>query len=369
MKILHINSYYASSPFYRHLFKEQIKKGHDIDVYVPVSKSFNDKSFIYDDFTLLSRNHRKVDRFIFHLKHWKILNDIIKHYKFKKYNVIHAHSLFSNGYIAYKLYQKTNIPYIVAVRDTDLNVFFSKMIHLRNIGIQILQNAKKIIFLSKPYKEKTIKRYVPKKYQQEFKKKSVIIPNGIDPYWLKNRNKSKKILPEKKIKIVYAGRISKRKNVVTSAKVCDYLIKKGYKIEFNVIGKVENKIEFNKLCKYNFVNYFPAQPKEKLIHYYRDNDIFMMPSITETFGLVYAEAMSQGLPIIYSRGQGFDGQIKEGLVGYSVDCFNIVEIADRIVDIINNYEEMSKNGIKYCTKFDWEKIADEYTNIYQRICY
>ena len=42
-----------------------------------------------------------------------------------------------------------------------------------------------------------------------------------------------------------------------------------------------------------------------------------MPSITETFGLVYGEALSQGLLIIYTKGQGFDGQIKEKLAGYS----------------------------------------------------
>jgi len=47
-----------------------------------------------------------------------------------------------------------------------------------------------------------------------------------------------------------------------------------------------------------------------------------MPSITETFGLVYAEALSQGLPVLYTRGQGFDRQFEEGEVGYAVDCFD-----------------------------------------------
>lgn len=368
MKILHINSYFASSAFYRHLFKEQIKNGLDIKVFVPVSKSF-DETFKCDDYISLSRNHRKSDRFIFHLKHWKILNDITKNYKIKDYDIIHAHSLFSNGYIAYKLYKKTNIPYIVAVRDTDLNVFFSKMVHLRRTGIKILQNAKSVIFLSTPYKEATINKYVPKRYQQNIKEKSLVIPNGIDSFWLRNRNKPKRLSLDKKIKLIYVGRISQRKNVLTSAKVCEYLIRNGFDIEFNVIGKIEDEKIFNKLKKYNFVNYFPAQPKEKLINFYRKNDIFIMPSITETFGLVYGEAMSQGLPVIYSKNQGFDGQIKEGLAGYPVNCFDVKEIAERIIDIINNYEQMSENSVKYCTKFDWKKITNQYISIYKRICY
>ena len=44
-----------------------------------------------------------------------------------------------------------------------------------------------------------------------------------------------------------------------------------------------------------------------------------MTSLGESFGLTYAEAMSQGVPVIYSKGQGFDGQFKEGVVGYHVD--------------------------------------------------
>ena len=56
-----------------------------------------------------------------------------------------------------------------------------------------------------------------------------------------------------------------------------------------------------------------------------------MLSIMETFGLVYAEAMSQGLPIIYTKGQGFDEQFDEGKVGYHADCFNIEEIVKRII--------------------------------------
>ena len=43
---------------------------------------------------------------------------------------------------------------------------------------------------------------------------------------------------------------------------------------------------------------------------YRENDIYVMPSIIETFGLVYAEAMSQGLPVIYTRGQGLIDNLK-----------------------------------------------------------
>jgi len=92
-----------------------------------------------------------------------------------------------------------------------------------------------------------------------------------------------------------------------------------------------------------------------------------MPSITETFGLVYPEAMSQGLPLIYTRGQGFDGQLEDGKVGYSVDCNNPEEILSKIINILDNYKEFSRNCIDNIDKFRWGNITKQYKNIYENI--
>ncbi|HGK7332802.1 TPA: glycosyltransferase [Streptococcus suis] len=66
-----------------------------------------------------------------------------------------------------------------------------------------------------------------------------------------------------------------------------------------------------------------------------------MPSFHESFGLVYAEAMSQGMPVIYTRGQGFDGQFEEGVVGFSVDCIDEVEISNKIISIVKGFKFLS----------------------------
>lgn len=90
-----------------------------------------------------------------------------------------------------------------------------------------------------------------------------------------------------------------------------------------------------------------------------------MPSHHETFSLVHAEAMSQGLPVIYSRGQGFDGQFEDGVVGFSVQYDSPEEIAEKVIDIINNYEAISQNCVEKADKFDWDKIAGKYIEIYK----
>ena len=91
-----------------------------------------------------------------------------------------------------------------------------------------------------------------------------------------------------------------------------------------------------------------------------------MPSKHETFGLVYAEAMSQGLPVIYTKGQGFDGQFPEGEVGFSVAYDDPEEIAMRVKEIIADYGSISKRAVANVHRYDWKGIAQDYSELYSR---
>ena len=364
MRILHINSYYYMSTFYKNLFEKQIDIGLDISVYVPIAKGTNASAFNFGEYTTISANHGKYDRVIFHLKHIKILNDILKKYQIKSFDIIHAHSLFSNGYIAYRLKQIYGIPYVLAVRNTDVNTFFKHMVHLRRLGVKILKEAEKIVFLSQPYRDIVINKYLPDNLKAEILAKTIVIPNGIDDFWIKNRGTVKSVPTGKRIKLIYAGVVNKNKNLLITIKVIELLKQRGFDIQFTVVGRVVDKNIYNRIICLPYVRYFPPVSKEELINIYRANDIFIMPSRTETFGLVYAEAMSQGLPVIYTKGQGFDGQFKEGVVGHHVDCSNVEEIADRVADVVDNYECLSENCLKLCNEFNWGLLAQEYKTVY-----
>lgn len=363
IKVLQVCSYYVGTRLYQKLFNSLEKLNIEEDVYVFTNKNYETKEE-YPSNVYLSRCYNRLDRLFFHVKHTKVLNDIKSTIELNKYDIIHAHSLFSNGYIAYKLNQEYNIQYIVAVRNTDVNVFFDKMIHLRAMGVNILKNAEKIIFISEPYKKYTINKFIPEKHKEEINNKSVVIPNGIDEFWLNNKFKDRNIPQKNKVKLIYAGRIDTNKNIDTTIKACELLMKQGYEVNYKVIGKIANEKYKSIINENPFIQYIPHSPKEDLIKHYRDSDIFIMPSKHETFGLVYAEAMSQGLPIIYTRGQGFDGQFSEGEVGYSVQYNSPEEIAERIKDILKNYEAISNNCIEKVDRFDWDRIAKEYVRLY-----
>ena len=77
--------------------------------------------------------------------------------------------------------------------------------------------------------------------------------------------------------------------------------------------------------------------------------------------------MSQGLPVIYSKGQGFDGQFEDGTVGYAVNSLDHNDIAEKIIKIFYDYETKSKNCIELFNKFDWKTIACDYLSLYENL--
>ena len=93
-----------------------------------------------------------------------------------------------------------------------------------------------------------------------------------------------------------------------------------------------------------------------------------MPSFTESFGLVYVEAMSQGLPVVYSEGQGFDAQFPEGTVGYHVSAHDVQSVADGIEKVLKNFDTIASNTVSSARIFNWKEITARYDAIYKTVC-
>ena len=365
INVLQIANGYLSQKLYANLFEHLVSEKVNSKVYIPINRK-NKKEYTLDSDIVLDRCFSELDRIFFFTKQKKMINGILKTIDLSKINVIHAHTLFSGGYTAWKLYKEYGIPYIVAVRNTDVNVFLKYMIHLRKIGITIMKDALQVIFLSSPYREHVINKYVPENLRKDIRKKSVVIPNGIDDYFLQNKPTAR-IKPENGISLIYVGEISANKNLELTIHAASILYGQGINVNLITVGKIIEK-KYQKLIeKTEFISYFPRCPKESVLEHLRHTDIFVMPSHTETFGLVYAEAMSQGLPVLYTKGQGFDGQFPEGTVGYAVSDTDAEDLADKIKRVIENYEQLSSNCVEMADKFDWHTIAKQYKEIYQVI--
>ena len=101
--------------------------------------------------------------------------------------------------------------------------------------------------------------------------------------------------------------------------------------------------------------------------FYADCDVLLVPSSAETFGMVYLEAMSQGVPVLYTKGQGFDGQFPEGEVGYAVPCGDVRAQAQALGRVMQGYAERSKRCIEGARRYAWPRIAGMWMELYREI--
>src|SRR5690606_23624684 len=128
--------------------------------------------------------------------------------------------------------------------------------------------------------------------------------------------------------------------------------------------EVLRAIEKAKYCSFKLNMVGKLNNFELLREYYRNADIFVMPSRRETFGLVYIEALSQGTPIIYSMNDGVGGYFEQGEVGFGIRLPIAKEVEEGVEYIIDNYSCISRRCIESVSSYKWAKITEQYLTLY-----
>ncbi len=111
-------------------------------------------------------------------------------------------------------------------------------------------------------------------------------------------------------------------------------------------------------------------PTEELRQVYKASDIFVFPTLIETFGIVLLEAMAAGLPAVITQAPGADELVQEGITGYRCEQRDPKLLADAIERLIHDkalYEQMKQNALRYSQKYDWSVIADSYHELYSKV--
>ncbi len=366
-RVLHINCNYMGTKLHQTMIEHFEKYDIDNVVFCPIYGGSEIVTTPHDNVTV-SKCFSFYDRLFFFRKQKKILKEIKRSYNPINFSCIHAYTLFTDGNCAYNISREYRIPYVVAIRATDL-VFFKYRPYLKKRGTDILNSAAAIFFLSKATMKKVYNGYLKGYNTSNLLNKSYIIPNGIDDYWHERKPCIKKCLPNKEqpIEIICVAKIIKRKNIPVLQRAIQLLNSHNLNVKLTLIGEGVNKKELALILKDNNTTYFQPVTKEKLIDYYRKATIFVLPSKGETFGLVYAEAISQGLPVLYSANEGFDEQFEEGVVGYHVNPNSSKDIAKKIVRIVKEYPQISERIMDCSAKYKWDDIVAEYVRIYERL--
>jgi glycosyltransferase involved in cell wall biosynthesis len=99
-------------------------------------------------------------------------------------------------------------------------------------------------------------------------------------------------------------------------------------------------------------------------------DIFLNPSVTETFGNVTLEAMACGVPVVAARATGSDVLVANGETGYLVPPRDTGAYADALADYITDPELRARHGAageRRSLDYDWDRINQVVADTYLRL--
>jgi glycosyltransferase involved in cell wall biosynthesis len=253
-----------------------------------------------------------------------------------KIDVIHSHKLTFEGYIGYKLAKTLNKPLIITIRQTDTSVIFYKP-HLKHIYKKILEYSK-VIFYVNPYSKTLLKKRIGIAFFESIKDKVVLLPNIVERDSVDDNINIKALHPTSFLTILRMDKRSvKRKNIKKLFKALSLIPDKKVTLDIIGSGNYENTVR-RWVKKYKIIDrvtFLGKIPNNEIDDYYRNAIAFLLPSNSETFGLVYAESLLNGTPILYSKNRpGFDGFFDN--VGPAVNPSSVDSIRQGIIDCIGN---------------------------------
>ena len=363
IKVLQMASYATVDAFYTELFRDL----ENVDVYSTCFSAIRRGAEVRippTENTVRSVCYTRLMAFFLSRKAHRIANACEKNVDVASFDLIHAHTLYTNGVPAYYLSRKYGIPYIVTIRHTDTDVFPYLNFAYKSLIKKVLLGASKVLFVTPLLKKKAEKRFSSLFRKPSFSTKCAIIPNKASEFFYEHLGTPKKLDPTKGIEVLFVGRIMKVKMLPLLLERCAKVF--GPKDRLTIVTSTP---EFNEplLGKYPFVNYVGKVPHDEIITYYRKADIFALLSKGETFGISYIEAMSQGTPVLYSRNEGIDGLFKAGEGGYAVDRDNEAEFIQAYNAILSDYENVSRSAIEASKKFRNSRVLSLFRKAYDEV--
>lgn len=287
------------------------------------------------------------------------------------FDVIHAHDWLSFG-AGIKAKEATGKPFIAHIHATEFD---------RGGGFGINQYvyekekagfeaADKVIAVSE-----YTKKVVNEKYGIELSKIEVV-HNGIEIEEIDHKEIDT-MASLTKIKeagysiVLFLGRLTIQKNPEMILRAAKEILEHRPKTIFVFAGSgdmegelIHKAVELGISDKVVFAGFVTGNPKHRL---YRVADLFIMPSISEPFGIVPLESLANGTPAIVSKQSGVSEVINHAL---KVDFWDKDEIINKVVALLSHgplKATLSEHGTREVHTVNWDRAADKVKSIYEQL--
>ena len=200
---------------------------------------------------------------------------------------------------------------------------------------------------------------------------TIIIPQGINErYYSLNCSETSNI-------IVCVGTISERKGHLQTIAAFEKMNQKGVDAVLVLAGsvaergylfKVEEKIK-NSFCK-DSISLLTDLPQKSLFELYEKAHLFVLHSEEESQGIVLAEAMATGLPVVATNVGGIPYVVSDGENGLLSDYGDVESFANNMQSLMTNIEkwkEMSASSKQMSEQYHWSSIKNRIDSVYNLV--
>jgi glycosyltransferase, family 1 len=184
-------------------------------------------------------------------------------------------------------------------------------------------------------------------------KKIRVIPYGFPPAFHKD------YLPLKgrKLRLLYVGSLGVTKGVRYLLDAVEGLEDK---IDLTIVGSGNSSAALQEgILKHRYIE---SLPHAKVLEYMRESDLFVFPTLSDGFGMVIAEAMSQGTPVVTTPNSCGGDFIHQGYNGWLVPPSDSQAIRRRILEILERpflIEQVGREAVKTAELRPWSVYGEE----------
>ncbi len=281
----------------------------------------------------------------------------------ESFDIIHAHD-WMTFHAAVAAKSESGLPLVVHVHSTE----FDRSGESPNQPIYDIERmgmdaADKIIAVSQLTKDIILKHY------GQPADKVQVIHNAITKEAPLDKGSVDRPLKEKIV--LFLGRITMQKGPDYYLEAAERVLKAVKNVRFVMAGSgdmlpkmIERAAEKRLEDRFHFTGFLRGLEREKI---FSMSDVYVMPSVSEPFGITPFEVMKYGVPVIVSRQSGIT-EVLENII--KVDFWDTNTLANSIIEVLTNPEYakgLVEGGNRELAAIDWSTPANKIKALYREM--
>lgn len=166
--------------------------------------------------------------------------------------------------------------------------------------------------------------------------------------------------------LLFVGTIMRRKGIAQLLQAVQNLPRNT--VRLTLIGPIGDAADLLKKYAGSF-QYFPFQHHEMLVHFYQQADIFVFPSLLDSWGQTVLEAMACGTPAIVTENTGAQDAVWQG-GGWVIPANEVTSLQSALEFCLENRNNLERQGIlarKVAEQYSWENYHRQVVEVLGKI--